>query len=369
MNRFSVEQFGALVEAAASVAAEAELNRVLKRAIDIAKETIGATYVALGVLGEHGSHSQFIHLGMSEEEVVAVGHPPVGKGVLGTLIKDPHPILTDNLREHPDFTGFPPGHPAMKNFLGVPIKVGESVFGNFYLADKPGGFDSADQGVMEALAAVVGSAVSGARLRERLTALAVVEDRERIARDLHDAVIQDLFAVGLGLQAISMSAADSELSEKLDDAITRIDESIAALRTVIFDLRSLGTALSDPERTLKRMVDRLVSDRGIRYLVSAADLDSPPPDRLDDAFQVVRESVSNAARHSGAKTVSVTMIRKGHELVCTVEDDGQGFDPSRVARGMGLDNLESRIARISGRLEIDSRIGEGTTVTATIPLR
>src|SRR5690606_27063549 len=157
-----------------------------------ATELVGATYGALGVLNEDGTRlSDFLTVGIDEQGRRSIGRLPDGHGILGLLIVDPKPLLLPDLTKHPDSFGFPPNHPVMRSFLGVPVMVRGAVFGNLYLCDKIGGgpFDAADEELATGLAAAAGIAIENARLHARAAEFATVEDRERIARDLHDTVI------------------------------------------------------------------------------------------------------------------------------------------------------------------------------------
>jgi GAF domain-containing protein len=167
----------ALVEAAVAVASQPDLGAVLDTTLARAKEATGAAYAALGVLGEHGVVVDFKYLGIDEETARAIGRLPTGRGVLGTLIRDPHPIRLDDLRRHPDSIGFPEHHPPMVTFLGVPVRIGATVYGNLYLTEKPGGFTAEDEVLVESLAAIAGAAIATAHLRARLTRLALVSYR------------------------------------------------------------------------------------------------------------------------------------------------------------------------------------------------
>ncbi len=367
MDRMPLDRFSMLIEAAAAVAGQVELRSVLRTTVRMAIEATAASYGAIGVLGEHGTLVDFIYEGMTPEEAAQIGPPPVGKGVLGVLIEHPEPIRLDRIADHPSSAGFPPGHPPMTAFLGVPVRVGDHVFGNLYLSEKEGGFTVGDEQLVIALAAVAGSAVSASRLHERLTRVALAEDRERLARDLHDSVIQDLFATGLGLQGLSMSIEDDGQARRLDEAIERIDQAIASLRTFIFDIRSFGSTLADPARTIGRMVDRLVGDRPIEVTLDVEQLTSCSPQLLDDVLAIIRESVSNAVRHGRPRAMTVSGRMGDRGVILAVWDDGVGFDQAEVRRGMGLDNLAARTADRAGSLQIETAPGGGTKVMVELP--
>jgi signal transduction histidine kinase len=364
MDRIPLEAFTRLVEASAAVAGQIELRAVLRTTVEMACETTNARYGAIGVLGEHGTLVDFLYHGMTKETAAAIGHPPVGKGVLGALIEDPHPIRLARLTDHPSSAGFPDNHPPMQSFLGVPVRAGDKVFGNLYLSEKPGGFDEADEQLVVALAGVAGGAVKAARLHERITRATVAEDRERIARDLHDAVIQDLFAVGLGLQGLSMSLDNPDTARRIDDAVDRIDHAISSLRSFIFDMRHFETTVADPPRTIARLVQRLTASRDVDVTVAVDALAKCSPRQLDDALGVIREAVSNAVRHSGAQHIGVTARDTDGEIEIVISDDGNGFDEASATQGLGLGNMRARAQHRAGEITVESAPGVGTTITA-----
>lgn len=363
-----VERFKALTEAAAAVVGTAQLESVLARLVETAKETTGAKYAALGVIGEHKTLIEFVHRGVDEETVRRIGHLPEGRGVLGTLIRERATIRLDRISDHPDSYGFPEGHPVMETFLGVPVATSTDAFGNLYLTDKPGGFTEEDELIVGALAAVAGSAVETARLRSRLARLAVMEDRERIGRDLHDSIIQDLFATGLELQGLASISQDEKLSGPLHAAVDRIDDIIDALRRIVADLGRRGER-SRFEEELRSHTSQLARAYEVAVFVSV----EPPdlelePDLASEVMPLIGEAVSNALRHSGTGVVDVSAELLADRLVLSVVDQGKGFKPDSVERGMGLDNLESRARLLGGQVSVRSVIGAGTVVEVVLPL-
>ena len=315
-----------MVEGAAAVAGQTDLTAVLWTTVETAMDLTQASYGALGVIGEHGTLIQFLHVGIDPDLAALMGEPPRGRGVLGTITRVATTVRLDRLSDHADFVGFPDHHPTMESFLGVPIKIGDDVFGNLYLTEKVGGFTIDDEALVEALAVIAGSAISTARLQRRLRRVAVVEDRERIARDLHVAIIQDLFAVGLSLQALGHNIQDDEIHSGLDDAVGRLDDSIASLRRYIFDLRPPVWIRRNLRLELSDMVSQLAGPYGaeVDVRVSGESTELPGP-IVEDALQLIREALSNALRHSGATGISVTIEDGADCMLISIADDGDGF--------------------------------------------
>jgi signal transduction histidine kinase len=370
-RRLSPERIAGLVEGAASVAGQVELSGLLRSTVEIAMELTGARYGALGVLGEQGGLVHFIPVGMDETVAERIPHLPKGIGVLGTITRAGRTIRVADVASHPDAVGFPEGHPAMHTFLGVPVRVGDRVFGNLYLTDKEGGFSEEDETLVEFLAVTAGSAVSTLRLQERLRRAALLEERERIARDLHDSIIQDLFAVGLSIQAQvnRIDPVQQEVRRRLDEAVEKLDETIGALRRFIFDLRPPVWARPSLRQELADLVGQLSGPHHARVGLEV----SCPPDLVpaavsDELVAVVKEALSNALRHSGAETIEVRVEGCPTQAVVSVSDDGAGFDPARVRRGMGLANMADRVEAAGGAFNLETAPGRGTVVRASFPL-
>jgi len=364
----SVDRLPVLIEAAAAVVGELDLERVLDRLVTEAAHATGAKYGALGVLGEHGVLAEFRHTGLTEEEAARIGPLPTGHGVLGTVIRERRTIVVDDIAKHPDSYGFPPNHPPMGSFLGVPVSAGGKAFGNLYLTEKRGGFTNEDVALVEALSRIAGSAVNTARLQKRLRGLAVVEDRERIARDLHDSVIQDLFAVGLGLQGIAERVQDTSAAATLDDAVDRLDDAVEALRAYIFQLKAPPETRLALDERLQELVVRMGSayPSNVRLELDITDTD----DNLEDQIlRIVTEALSNALRHSGGTNIDVKVEVGSNRVLIRVADDGVGFDTRRPTTGLGLANIAARAERIGGALTLRSQPGDGSVVEVVAPPR
>ena len=363
----------ALIQAGLILASELSLPAVLQKIVALAAQVADARYGALGVLASTGEEiHDFITVGVTEEERRAIGDLPTGGGILGALIKDPKPLRLRRIADDPRSVGFPPSHPPMTSFLGVPVRVRDRVYGNLYLTEKRGAdeFTEEDQRAVITLASQAGVAIENARLWQDNRRLAVLEDRERIAKDLHDGVVQSLFAVGMALQAGQDLVGDpSAVRDRLQESVGRIDDVIRDLRNYIFGLGPAGTADRELDRALNDLADefRRGSDVAIRVEVDP-EAASVAAAYAADLIQVAREAISNAVRHGKPQTLSVELTRDGDEVVLEVEDDGQGFDPDvPTAGGRGLTSLRERAEAMGGRLEVSSSAGEGTAVRARVP--
>jgi signal transduction histidine kinase len=367
-----------LIEAGMALASELSLDAVLQRIVELAVELTGARYGALGVLTPDGrAIEDFITVGITPEERAALGNPPVGHGLLGALTREPHPIRIPNIAADPRSVGFPPNHPPMTSLLGARIIGRGTVFGNIYLTDKQGAemFDEEDERVLTVLATQAAIAVENARLHDEterrgreLQRLQVFEERERIAKELHDGVIQSLFAVGMSLQGLASSSSDAELARRLEAAVEDVDHAIRDLRNYIFGLRPGILA----DRQLDQALKELATEFGSRSdVVTVVDVDgeaaSALASRAGEVVQLAREALSNVSRHAEATTCRVSLRRGAEGIVLEIDDDGHGFRVGTTTRGMGLRNLRERAESLGGKLEIQSTPGDGTTVRATLP--
>jgi signal transduction histidine kinase len=255
----------------------------------------------------------------------------------------------------------------MTNFLGVPVVAGANAFGNLYLSEKAGGFTDDDVVIAEALSRIAGSAVTRARLHDRIQSIALLEDRERIARDLHDSVIQDLFAVGLGLQGISEQVSDIGAAATLEAAVDRLDNAVEMLRSYIFQLRAT-TGRRQLDDRLQEVVSRMGSayPTAVTLEIGTTTLSN---ERIeDDVVKIVSEALSNALRHSGGTHVEVIVDSDVEWCRIVVRDNGTGFDADVTHSGMGLANLSARAGTHGGTADISSSPGSGTTVEVRLPL-
>ena len=367
-----------LIDAGMVLASEHTLEAVLQRIVELAVELTGARYGALGVLTpDGGSIEEFVTVGITPEEREAIGDPPVGHGLLGELIRDPRPMRIADIGADPRSVGFPERHPTMTSLLGAPVRGRGTVFGNIYLTDKHGAepFDEEDERVLVVLATQAAVAVENARLAEEadrrgreLQRLQVLGERERIGKELHDGVIQSLFAVGMNLQALAAASDDADIARRLESAVDDVDQAIRDLRNYIFGLRPGILADRQLDQAIKELAGDFEARSGVVTIVDVdAEAASLLASRASDVVQLVRESLSNVERHAEAATCRVTLVRSEAGFVLEIDDDGRGFEVGHETGGMGLRNLEERVASLGGSLEVRSDAGEGTTVIAILP--
>ncbi|MEU6430807.1 GAF domain-containing protein [Microbispora sp. NPDC046973] len=528
----------ALLEAVVSVGGDLDLETVLRRIVETAAALVDARYGALGVIGEDDTLARFVPVGLSEEEIAGVEHWPHGLGLLGLLIKEPRPLRLARIRDHPESYGFPPGHPPMTRFLGVPVRVRGELFGNLYLTDKRGGgeFDEDDETIIVALASAAGVAIENARLYEDtrrretwlqasaeitrsllsgaetprvltliarrarrmadadvvaillpedggrtlrvaiadgvpgpegaqeaalgrrlpvegslagqafacaeprvvtdlgdtdlLTAagetgavcavplgapgavrgvlslgrrpgrvpfsraevrmvhsfaghaavaleldearrdaerLGLLEDRDRIAKDLHDVVIQRLFAVAMTLTGAARLVEHPEAAARLRTAIDELDDTIRQIRTTIFALRPPAGAPG----LRARLVELVEGARGPLGFMPALRMDGQldtcvPAPIGEHLLAVAREAISNVVRHAHATRAAVTVRLDKDRLTLLVEDDGVGL-PARGRRS-GLHNLSDRAERLGGSCAAEAGAAGGTRLCWSVPL-
>ncbi|MBO0837217.1 MAG: GAF domain-containing protein, partial [Actinobacteria bacterium] len=515
-----------------------DIEQVLRGIVESAVSLVHAQYGAMGVIGEDGGLAEFIPVGVSEDQISAIDHWPEGRGLLGALIHDPHPVRTPDLAAHPMSSGFPAGHPPMTSFLGVPIRIRREVYGNLYLTNKQDGgeFDAEDEAVLVALAGAAGVAIENAQLydkarrqqrwlaasaevtrallsgadastaltliaakslemagadlvvlalpaadgdvlqieeavgygaadalgllvpasgsasglvlasgqvltiadykhdervaavaRERLdigpavlvplgtagnvrgvlTAgrrpgamrlapaatdmlvsfasqagialelaehrrkaeeVAVFEDRDRIARDLHDLVIQRLYATGISLQGAAGMVGNAEVAARIGGSVDALDETISEIRSTIFALQARPDAL--PMGLRARILKVAGQMTGPLGFAPTLQLDGPldtgvPAEVADHLLSALREALANVARHAGASSVQVLVAAKG-ELSLIVSDNGKGI--SEDGRRSGLANLEQRARQYGGALTVEAAAGGGTQLHWHVPL-
>ena len=356
----------ALSDAVLAIAAEHAVEPVLQKLVDAARELAGATYAAIGVPDGDGGFAQFITSGMSDELIASLGELPRTHGLLGAMLEPgAAPQRTLDIRRDPRFRGWwPDAHPSMSTFLGVPIVARGTIAGAFYLTDKDGGFTDGDQALIETFAAHAALAIENARLHERSRELSIVEERNRLARELHDAVTQKLFGVvlaaesGSALLARDLDAAGAQLAlvrELAGEAMEELRSVIVHLRPPALEAEGLAVALAKHVDVLRRAHRREI---GLR-------IDGDCPAAIEtDVFRIAQEALNNALRHAHAQHVAVRLGCDGAGAIeLTVADDGVGFDPAATrSRRLGLTTMAERARAIGGTLDVESAPGAGTTV-------
>jgi len=529
----------ALLEAGLALASELSLPIVLQRIVDVAAEVTDARYGALGVIGDGDRIVEFVTTGLSAGQRQAIGDLPTGRGVLGLLIREPHPVRIRNIGDHPQSVGFPVNHPAMRSFLGAPIQAMGRVFGNIYLADKrsadefseedeaatvilatqagvaianatlyeavrsserrleslrditervlaggtaaellesiaehareladadaatvvtrsgapgelvvsaaagayasellgqtvplegsisgavmgsgvgmtfddisqdprayqpiirlgrngpafcvplrvPGGvagtlmvanlkggtrFSEETRSLVASLADAASVALDYHRVQSELRRLGLLEERERIAKELHDGIIQSLFAVGMGLQATALTAGNQEVTNRVERGVEQLDGVIRDLRNYIFGLRPGILADRQLEQALHSLGEEMQERSGeeVEVLVDAA-LAARLSTHSSDIVQLTREALSNVARHAGARRAKVSLERDGPGAALVIEDDGVGFEVDGDSAGSGLKNMRARAAGLGGTMRVESATGRGTTLRISFPV-
>ena len=527
-----------LLEAVVAVGTNLDLEMVLKQIVEAAITLVRARYGALGIISDGGRLVEFVPVGLEDSEIAAIHHWPEGRGLLGALITDPRPLRLPDISASPKSSGFPPGHPPMRTFLGVPVRVRDEVYGNLYLTEKEGGaeFDEEDEALLVALAAAAGVAIDNAKLyeegrrqqrwlrassevtrrllsgsapdevlalvtqqalemsgadlvalalptpdrqqlviqhaagvgapgalglvlpvsasvsgevlssgepvilqdfghddrvagaarehmplgpaiilplgapgdvrgvftvgrdtgamplapeavemvqtfaaqagialelaehRQDAERLAILSDRDRIARDLHDLVIQRLYATGMSLQGAMPLLNRPEAATRVSSAVDALDETIREIRSAIFSLQSRGEAKQNGLRAqVLEVVDQMSPALGFApslRLVGPLD-EAVPADVAEQMLSALRESLSNAARHAAASRVDVT-VEVGPELILRVRDDGTGMGHS--TRRSGLANMAERAADLGGKLTVNAAEGGGTQLDWRVPI-
>jgi signal transduction histidine kinase len=358
------------MDAVLMIEADIELSALLRHLVEEARTLVDARYGALGVLNQARTGlEQFLTVGLSEAEEQAIGLRPTGRGVLGLLITDPAPLRLSNLGAHDLSYGFPASHPPMRSFLGVPIRAKGEVFGNLYLTDKVGAddFTDEDEALAEALALAAGIAIDNTRLQDRVRTISVLDDRERIGRDLHDKVVQRLFAVGMALQSAARLPDLGLVRERIDKVVDDLDATITEIRTTIFELGDSALP-GGLRRAVVGVADELAPTVGVRpELTFEGAIDNAVPEHTaDQLLSVLREMLSNVGKHARATRVLV-ILAVGDDVVLEVVDNGVGFVPADSGGGLGLMNLRSRAEKLGGTFGVQTVESGGTRATWRVP--
>lgn len=371
------KQLAALDQATMAIAGELTLEKVLQQIVNAARDLVQAEYAALGVPNTEGYMDAFVYSGISPEAAGAIPYLPKGEGLLGAIVQERKPIRLAHLRDDPRSVGFPPGHPVMDSFLGVPVLAGGEILGNLYLTNKRSApeFSQADQEMVELLAAHAAVAIQNARLYEQVGRLAIVEERTRIGMDLHDGVIQSIYAVGLTLESarLTLQQSPAETDALLEQAIGALNDTIRDIRNFILDLRPQRFG-GDLRKGLARLVREFQANAivPVNLTIPPDSIENLPAPVTRSLFLTTQEALANVARHARATQVDITFQRTDdHKIQLTIRDNGQGFDvqSKTYSVGHGLSNMRARADDLHGSCKIESAAGEGTTITLTLPVR
>ena len=373
----ATDELAAMDAATRGIAGVLDLDRVLQLITDRVRELAHAQYAALGIVDQEGGMERFITSGISRAERERIGPPPHGLGLLGVIAHETHPVRVPDIAVDPRRHGFPLNHPPMQSLLGVPIGVKGRSIGRLYLTDKQpsGDFTEDDERLVEMFSLHAGIAIENARLHDQVQRLAIVEERERIGRDLHDGIIQSIYAVGLSLEDVPELMADEPdvARARVERAIDSLDQSIRDIRNFIFGLRPElleqaglvgGLAALADEFRVNSMVD-------VDLDTAEAGETDLPPDLIGELLSIAREALSNVARHSKATRGSVRVETQDGVVTLIISDNGVGFDATqpRAAGHQGLVNMRARASSIGGRLEVESQPGSGARIIVSVPLR
>jgi signal transduction histidine kinase len=383
--RRRTQHLEALRDAGLALTTELDLAKVLQRVVDLSRTLVNARFGALAVLNADGSSiAQFYTSGLTPEQRALMSSPPSGSGLLGIMTREGATLRVDNIAEDPRAAGFPAGHPPMRTLIGVPIISKGRIFGNLYLADKrieldSGGMISAvfsldDQEILEMFAAQAAIAIENAQLYKENQNLAVLHERDRIGMDLHDGVIQSIYAIGLLLDD-----ARHRLVIEPDKARSAIVAAIDGLNNTIQDIRNYISDLR-PQRFQGRNVKQ-----GLEYLAHElrtdtlfiVKLDVDPQAatactarQADEFLHIAQEALANIRKHSEAITISMSFQFSDGLLQMRIGDDGSGIDPvlARQTRGNGLRNMRERARALHGEFRMDTKLGQGTQIVVMAPI-
>ncbi|HZD17895.1 MAG TPA: GAF domain-containing sensor histidine kinase [Actinomycetota bacterium] len=360
----------AVRQIATAILTGAQHNEALHLVARHARELTGADLSLVAV--PHGGASLRVAFADGARAADVLGQVyPIEASMAGEVVRTGEPIVCRNASK--DARAYQPivraGH--MGPLMIVPLSSQGRAFGTLTASNEAGGrlFTDEEVRLLQAFADQAAVALQYARAQQEVERLAVLEDRERIARELHDGVIQALFAVGMGLQGTALGSTDEQMTARIEGAVAELDRVIRDLRNYIFGLRPGILADRQLDKALRALVEEFQSKTGV---VTIVDIDEEIASVLStmagDIVQLTREALSNVGRHAEAATCRVSLRHRDGTAVLEVDDDGRGFDPTTSHRGDGLSNLEVRVEALGGTTSITSAPAEGTTVRIEIPV-
>jgi signal transduction histidine kinase len=366
----------ALHDAGIDVTRSLALESVLQRVVDSARELVGARYGALAIYRNEGPILKFLTSGISMEERAAIGDPPEGRGLLG-LVRRGEPLRLRDLSRHQDSVGFPAHHPLMRSLLAVPIVCSGARHGNLYVSEREGGvdFSAEDEQTLVRFATQAAIAIDNAYLHDQVRVLAVVEERQRIAHEMHDGLAQVLAFVNAKAQAVKehfRRGRSEEAAQQMEELAGAARESFSEVREAILGLRSTAR----PERLLSAALSEYVHEwQHLSQVTAALTLDKElevPPKVEIQLLRIVQEALANVRKHAQATKVRIQLKRVNGGLTLSVEDDGVGFDLSALGRSQfprfGLATMRERAESVGGTIDFETSPGKGTLVLLHFPL-
>jgi signal transduction histidine kinase len=363
-----------LSELGRRIASSLDPNTVLQQVIESACELTDAEYGALGVFDLRGRVEKFITHGLADQKREAIGRLPEGLGILGWLQDLQEPLRLGDLTKHPRSVGFPDHHPAMRTFLGAPVRHADEALGNIYLTEKRNGadFTPEDESLLVLFAAQAAMAIRNAQLHGQVQDFVTLEERERIGMDLHDGVIQSLYATGLKLQSCleDVSVNPELIAPELEKAVDQLNQVISDIRSYIFQLRPGMLADAD----LAGAVGGLLRQLQVNALTGVK-LDEEPgacqhlsEEQINGLYLIAQEALTNVRKHAQASQVTARLALHAGMFSMALIDDGLGFDANAPSAGQGLRNMQDRAQRLGGKLTLSSGPGKGSRVTVEVPV-
>jgi signal transduction histidine kinase len=356
------------------------LPTVLQLVVDRARELSGARYGALSMVRERGGIEAFLVSGITPEQRALLGSPPEGHGILSVVLNEGATLRLDDLTRDSRSVGFPEHHPLMRSLLAVPVVSQGEILGNLYLTEKEGGaaFDADDEESLQRFATLAALAIENARLHRQLQAMAVTEERERIAREMHDSLAQVLGYVNTKAQATEALLENgqteravvqlAQLSAASRAAYADVREAILGLRTSLGEGREFVETLRDYLQLWQEQSGVAVS---LRIEPEASFVPGLSPHAEVQLLRIVQEALTNVRKHANATRAVVSMTLEGRSLLVSIEDDGAGFDPESLGRAevprFGMATMRERAEAIGGTLGVSSTPGAGTIVLVRMP--
>jgi signal transduction histidine kinase len=361
------------------------LSIVLQKVVDLSRDLVSTRYGALGVLDDYGtSYQQFIVSGISAETRKAIGRPPVGRGLFKTFMREGITLRIDDISSHPEASGYPENHPPMRTLIGVPIVAKEKPIGTLYLAEKidpftagtdePIPFNEEDQRILELFATQAAIAIENARLYRQVQQLAVLEERQRFGMDLHDGVIQSIYAVGLMLEDIQrrVKTDPQGATEGISNSIRSLNTAISDIRNYILDLRPQHFQGRNIVQGVEELTRALRANTFIDVNLDIQDVDwrNINPENTVEVLHIAQEAISNIQKHSRASEVDILLRCEHGRLHLDILDNGISITPVNLqrSRGNGLRNMQDRVAGLNGEIVIGPRLEGGTEVRLSVPI-